>query len=153
MHLGGAGFAVFSPHVYRTRVTEVCLSLDTPFGWRSVEHSLRNPRGVFWVAQKCAQFFQGSGSDPVVMMPLMPASVGQPSLHAYYACMVFLAKGVFWRNCRQILRKTFFFLVFGFFCVVDTLLCGGVVRFFGISGLGRARFILVLVLFVSLLRS
>ena len=33
---GGAGFASFSPHVNRTGVTEVCLSLDTPFGRRSV---------------------------------------------------------------------------------------------------------------------
>ena len=30
----GAGFASFSPHVYKTRVTEVCLSLGTPIGWR-----------------------------------------------------------------------------------------------------------------------
>ena len=35
-HMGGAGFASFSPHVYKTRVTEVCLSLDTPFGRWSV---------------------------------------------------------------------------------------------------------------------
>ena len=30
-------------------------------------------------------FFQGNGSDPVVMIPKMLASVGQPSLHGYYA--------------------------------------------------------------------
>ena len=36
VHMEGAGFASFSPHVYQTRVTEVCLSLDTPFGRRSV---------------------------------------------------------------------------------------------------------------------
>ena len=34
VHVGGAGFAGISPHVYTTRVTEVCLSLDTPFGRR-----------------------------------------------------------------------------------------------------------------------
>ena len=34
VHMGGAGFAGFSPHVYRTRVTEVCLLLDTPIGRR-----------------------------------------------------------------------------------------------------------------------
>ena len=37
VHLGGAGIACFLLHVYRTRVTEVCQSLDTPCGRRSVE--------------------------------------------------------------------------------------------------------------------
>ena len=32
----GAGFAGLSSHVYRIRVTEEWLSLDTPFGRRSV---------------------------------------------------------------------------------------------------------------------
>ena len=34
VHMDSAGFAGFSPYVCRTRVTEVCLSLDTPFGRR-----------------------------------------------------------------------------------------------------------------------
>ena len=34
--LGGAGVAGFTPHMCRARVAEVCLSLDTPFGRRSV---------------------------------------------------------------------------------------------------------------------
>ena len=86
-----------------------------PSGGGRWGHSLRNSRGVFWVAQKCAQFFQGSGSDPVVMMPYMLAFVGQPSLHGYYACVVCWSKGAFWRYCRRNLRKTscsrFFFCV------------------------------------------
>ena len=108
VHMEGAGFARFSTHVYSTLVTGVCLSLDTPFGRRSVGHSLRDSRGAFWVAHKCAQFFQGHGSDPVDVMPYLLAFEGQPSLHGYFACMVFWAKGAFWRNCRQNLRKTSF---------------------------------------------
>ena len=64
-------------------------------------------------------FFQGNGSDPNCMVPYMRA--GQPSLHGYYACMVFWAKGTFGRNCRQNLRETSFSLVLVFFCVVETL--------------------------------
>ena len=44
------------------------------------------------------------------------------------------------------------FLIFGFFCVVETLLFGGEVCLFGISGLVEPD-ILVLVLLVLLLRS
>ena len=43
------------------------------------------------------------------------------------------------------------FLVFGFFCVVESLLLGGGVRLFGISGLVEPD-ILVLVLLVLLCR-
>ena len=32
--------------------------------------------------------------------PYMLALVRQPSLHGYYACMVFWDKGALWRNCR-----------------------------------------------------
>ena len=32
VHMGSAGFASFSPHVYKIRITEVCLSLDTAAG-------------------------------------------------------------------------------------------------------------------------
>ena len=77
----GACFACLSPHVYRTRVTEVCLSLDTPIGRRSVGHSLHDPRGVHWFAPKCARFPQGGGSDPPCVVPYMLALTGQPSHH------------------------------------------------------------------------
>ena len=50
------------------------------------------------------------------------------------------------------MRKTSFFLVFGFACVVETLLFGEEVRLFGIYGLVEPD-ILVLVLPVLLLRS
>ena len=40
--------------------------------------------------------------------PYMLALVGQPSLHGYYACMVFWNKGALWRNCRLKKCKTSF---------------------------------------------
>ena len=49
-------------------------------------------------------------------MPFMLALVGQPSLHGYYACMVYWNQGAPRRNCRQKQNKTSFspFLVFLF---------------------------------------
>ena len=38
----------------------------------------------------------------------MLALVGQPSLHGYYACMVFWNNGALWRNCRLKKCKTSF---------------------------------------------
>ena len=38
----------------------------------------------------------------------MLALVGQPSLHGYYACMVYWNKGALRRNCRQKQYKTSF---------------------------------------------
>ena len=52
----------------------------------------------------------------------MLALVGQPSLHGYYACMVYWNKGALRRNCRQKQYKTFFSPFFGFFCLVEILL-------------------------------
>ena len=60
-------------------------------------------------AQKMCSFFQDGGSNPIYLVPCMPALAGQPSLHGYYACMVYWAVGTLRRNCRQNLRKTFFF--------------------------------------------
>ena len=45
VYMGGIRFANVHRHVYRTRVTEVCLSMDTPFGRRSVG---KNAPHVFW---------------------------------------------------------------------------------------------------------
>ena len=44
----------------------------------------------------------------------MLALVGQPSLHGYYACMVYWNKGALWRNCRLKESKTSFSPVFVF---------------------------------------
>ena len=40
--------------------------------------------------------------------PYMLALAGQPSLHGYYACMVYWNKGALRRNCRQKQYKTSF---------------------------------------------
>ena len=56
-------------------------------------------------------------------------------MHVWY----FGLRGAFWRNCRQNIRKTPFFLVFGFFFVVDTRPFGGEVCLFWHLWIGRAR--------------
>ena len=43
--------------------------------------------------------------------------VGQPSLHGYYACMVYWNKGALWRNCRLKESKTPFSPVYVFLYV------------------------------------
>ena len=78
VHMGGA--ACFSHHVYQTRVTEVW-TRSLGGGWRG--HSLRDPRGVHWIAQKC----------PVDVVPYVLAFEGQPCPLGYDACMVFLVEG------------------------------------------------------------
>ena len=78
--------------------------------------------------------FLSGGSDPTCMVPYMLALAGQPSL--YFACMVFWVKGeAFCRNSRGKICVRPLFLVFGFFCVVETLLFGGDVHLSGICGL------------------
>ena len=72
-------------------------------------HSLRDLGGAVWFAQNCACYcFLGNGSGPVDKVPYMLASVRQPSLHGYDACMVVWVKGACLRNCRQNIRKTSF---------------------------------------------
>ena len=44
----------------------------------------------------------------LIWKPCMLASVGRPSLHGYYACMVYWNKGALRRNCRQKQYKTSF---------------------------------------------
>ena len=113
---GVARFAGLSPMYTRLGFRRCAYRWTRPLGGGRWGHSLRDPWGVFWFAQKCARFIQGGGSDPISMVPYMIALAGQPSLHGYYACMVFWAKGAFWRNCRQILRKTSFSRFWVFLC-------------------------------------
>ena len=40
--------------------------------------------------------------------PYMLSLAGRPSLHGYYACMVYWNKGGLWRNCRQKYGETSF---------------------------------------------
>ena len=44
----------------------------------------------------------------------MLALVGRPSLHGYYACMVYWTHGALRRNCRQKHSETSFFLLWVF---------------------------------------
>ena len=50
----------------------------------------------------------------LIWKPYMLASVGQPSLHGYYACMVYWNKGALRRNCRLKQRETSFSLYWVF---------------------------------------
>ena len=75
-----------------------------PLGGGRWGHFLRDPRRVDWFAQKCPIFVQGHGSDSICVMPCMLASVGQPSLQGYDACMVYWIKGALRGNCRLNLR-------------------------------------------------
>ena len=53
--------------------------------------------------------------------PYMLALAGQPSLHGYYACMVYWNKG----HLGELAGKNKIrplFLLFGFFCLVEILL-------------------------------
>ena len=56
-----------------------------------------------------------------VWKPYMLVLVGQPSLHGYYACMVYWKKEALRRNCRQ-KQKRSLFLLLGFFSWVEILL-------------------------------
>ena len=75
----GGGFACVSPHVYRTLVTEVCLSLDTP-------HERRFGGGILCVTfgeftglhRSVLNVFLGSGSDSIVVTLKMLALDGPP---------------------------------------------------------------------------
>ena len=95
------------PVVYKIWVTEVCLLLDTPFGWRSVGALSLFPWGVCWAAQKTAS--QICYVFCFLHFKLnMLALVGRPSLHSYDACMVCRVQGASRRNCRQKHGKTSF---------------------------------------------
>ena len=131
------GFACVSPHVYRTRDR---WTRPLGVGWRW--HSLRDPRGVVWFAPKSARFFQGDLS-----WPLRDSPVSLAMMHEWY----FGLRG----HSGEIAGKIYvrpLLLVFGFFCVVETLLFGGEVCLFGICGLVGPD-ILVQVLPVLLWRS
>ena len=57
---------------------------------------------------KVAFIYVGSFFGFFMWEPYMLALVGQPSLHGYYACMVYWNKGAPWRTCRQKQNKTSF---------------------------------------------
>ena len=65
--------------------------------------------GDNWAAHNTVCLFWGWVR--FVLELYMLALVGLPSLRGYYACMVFSAKGAFWRNCRLTERETSFSLL------------------------------------------
>ena len=104
---GGAGFAGFSPHVCRTRVTKVCYRWTRPLGGGRWEHFLLDPRGVHCFSQKSASCYHGDGSDSIVAMLYVSALAGLPSLLGYDAGVVFWVKESSWRNCRKLCETSF----------------------------------------------
>ena len=67
----------------------------------------------FWrwecsAAHKTASLYSGIFVKFFQWKPYVLASVGQPSLHGYYACMAHWTKGAPRRNCRQKQYKTSF---------------------------------------------
>ena len=65
-----------------------------------------------WAAHNTVPLFWGEVCFVFGMVinwkPYMLAILGRPSLHGYYACMAYSAKGALWRNCRLKQCKTSF---------------------------------------------
>ena len=96
-----------------------CASCWTrPLGAVRWEHYLRDLWREYMATHNTAKHFHfcffETGDIFMCEKPYMPASVGQPSLHGYDACMVYSVKGAPRRNCRLKQRKTFFFSLLGF---------------------------------------
>ena len=76
--------------------------------------------------------------EDCIWKPYVLASAGQPSLHGYDACMVYLVNRAFRRTCRQNFRKTSFSPIFVFLFSQNST-----VRFWGFIlwylWIGRAR--------------
>ena len=80
------------PHFHRAWVTEVCLSLDTPFGAEVGGSILHVTLGEFPGSHKQVLiFFNGGVVIPVKSCCI--ALVGLPSLRGRDACMVLRVKG------------------------------------------------------------
>ena len=92
-----------------------CASCWTcPLGRGRWRHYLCNPWGEYLKIHNAACMYYGSFLGFFIWKPYMLASVGQPSLHGYYACMVCWNKGALQRNCRQKQNKTSFSPFWGF---------------------------------------
>ena len=71
-------------------------------------HYLCNLWEEYLKVHKTAYKFLGICVGFMMWEPYVPASVGQPSLHGYYACMVYWTKGALRRICRQKQSETSF---------------------------------------------
>ena len=80
-------------------------------------HIFRDSRCSFLDhTKKCFYFSMEVEVIPGKIMLYMLALVGQLSLRGRDACVVLRVRGASWRNCRQNLHKTSFFILFSFFC-------------------------------------
>ena len=79
-----------------------------PLGGGRSGHYLCNLWREYFKVHKTADKYLGICICFMIREPHMLASVGQPSLHGYYACMVYWTKGALRRNCRLKQRETSF---------------------------------------------
>ena len=86
----------------------VCLLLDTPFGGGRWGHYLCDLWGEYLKVHRTADKYFRICVRFMMWKPSLLASVGQPSLHGYYACMVYWNKGALRRNCRLKQHETSF---------------------------------------------
>ena len=86
-----------------------CASCWTrPLGGGRWGHYLCNLRGEYLTVHRIAYMCFGIRGYSVKREPCVLALVGRPSLHGYYACMVYWNKGALRRNCRQKYGETSF---------------------------------------------
>ena len=86
-----------------------------PLGGGRWWHYLCNLRGECLTAHETAYRYFWFHGYFMKREPYMRALVGLPSLHGYYACMVYWTNGALRRNCRQKQRdETSFFSFMGF---------------------------------------
>ena len=99
-----------------------CASYWTrPSGGGRRGHYLCNLWEEYLKIHKTAYKFLGIYVGFMIWEPFLLASAGQPSLHGYYACMVYWTKG----HSGEIAAKSMMrphFLLIGFFCLVEILL-------------------------------
>ena len=98
-----------------------CASCWTrPLGGGRWRHYLCNLWRDFLKIHKIANIFLWVQWGFMMWEPYMLALVGRPSLHGYYACMVYWTMGALRRDCRQKNVRPLFLLI-GFFCLVEIL--------------------------------
>ena len=97
-------------HLVCTRLgSQVCASCWTrPSGGGLWEHYLCYPSGICRTAQYTACQICEEICGVYAVKQYMLASVGQPGLHSYNACMVYWTEGASRRSCRQKQGETSF---------------------------------------------
>ena len=121
VHMEGASLASLPLCVHRARVTEVCLSLDTPFGRSRWRHCLCNLCGVCCAAHKTASHFMGMEVILLVesrtCWPQWDSPVSIVIMHVW-----FIGPNGHSGEIAGINNVRPLFLLCGFFCLVEILL-------------------------------